>query len=217
MPDIIANNLCANTVCTDCATNFIINDDGITVATSDTPKLTWTQADTARYIQSYETSHRVQTHFHRDKISVALKEVKIITNEEDVAIGVKITFENGDVQKAICSEDDVFNLEYGITICLLKQFLGALGSTNASRDYNNMVRDVLKQYEKQELAKLEEEEKKAQIEYRRAKRAEKKRRRAERKAAAERERQIEIQKEAYLRAMQEYDRQRIDRMTDDLK
>ena len=215
MHNIIANNLCANTVCTDYATNFIINDDGITVAKSDTPKLTWTQADTSRYMQLYDKFNCGQ--IHRGKISVSLKEVKIITNEEDVAIGVKVTFDGGSTQKAICSEDDVFNLEYGITICLLKQFLEALGSANASRDYNNMVRDVLKQYEKQEDAKLVEEEKKAQIEYRRAKRAEKKRRRAERKAVAERERQIEIQKEAYLRAMQEYDRQRIDRMTDDLK
>lgn len=215
MHNIIANNLCANTVCTDCATNLIINDDGITVATSDMPKLTWTQADTSRYMQLYDKVHHDQ--IHRGKITILLKEVKIITNEEDVAIGVKITFGNGDVQKSICSEDDVFNLEYGITICLFKELLKLMGSHNESRDYNNMVRDVLKQCEKQELAQLEEEAKKAQIEYRRAKRAEKKKRRAERKAAAERERQIEIQKEAYLRAMQEYDRQRIDRTTDDLK
>lgn len=202
MPDLITNNPYINTVCTD--TDCTIKYDNV-------PNTVWASIPSTNPLGEWKID------LSNVKWKWLIKEVKIITNEEDVAIGVKITFDGGSVQKAICSEDDVFNLEYGITICLVKQLLKVLGSANASRDYNNAVRDVLKQYEKQELAELEEEEKKAQIEYRRAKRAEKKRRRAERKAAAERERQIEIQKEAYLRAMQEYDRQRIDRMTDDLK
>lgn len=105
---------------------------------------------------------------------------------------VEVTFMDGDKQKAVCQEPDVFSLEQAISICLTKHLLGGSGA------YNKAVKNGIKVYQdkqKDEVAAKAEEE-------RIAKRRAKKAAYMERKAEKKREEQIEIQKEAYVRAME---------------
>lgn len=105
---------------------------------------------------------------------------------------VEVTFMDGDKQKAVCQEPDVFSLEQAISICLTKHLLGGSGA------YNKAVKNGIKVYQdkqKDEVAAKAEEER---IAKRRAKKAAYMKRKAEKK----REEQIEIQKEAYVRAME---------------
>lgn len=109
---------------------------------------------------------------------------------------VEVTFMDGDKQKVVCQEPDVFSLEQAISICLTKHLLGGSGA------YNKAIRNGIKLYEKQleteKMVKAEEE----RIAKRRAKRAAYMKRKAEKK----REEQIEIQKEAYVRALREVEK-----------
>lgn len=140
---------------------------------------------------------------------VGMKKVDIIyqtnANGEEIACGVKVEFRDGDKQKAICSPDDSWSFEIGISICLTKHLLKKAGFKNPSAAYNNAIRSGvkvnLKEYEKNKL----KEQQKAAIEYKKAKIALKKQRRADRKKNEEREEAIEIQKEAIIRAMRELD------------
>lgn len=109
---------------------------------------------------------------------------------------VEVTFMDGDKQKAVCQEPDVFSLEQAISICLTKHLIGG------SSKYNKAIKDGMKVYEKKltknKVAKAEEE----RIAKRRAKKAAYMKRKAEKK----REEQIEIQKEAYVRALREVEK-----------
>lgn len=105
---------------------------------------------------------------------------------------VEVTFMDGDKQKAVCQEPDVFSLEQAISICLTKHLLGGSGA------YNKAVKNGVKIYndkQKKEVAVKSEEER---IAKKRAKKAAYMKRKAEKK----REEQIEIQKEAYIRALE---------------
>lgn len=106
---------------------------------------------------------------------------------------VEVTFIDGDKQKTVCQEPDVFSLEQAISICLAKHLLGGTGA------YNKAVKNGVKVYkenqEEMRRVKVEEEH----MAKRRAKKAAYMKRRAERR----REEQIEIQKEAYVRAIRE--------------
>lgn len=108
---------------------------------------------------------------------------------------VKVTFVDGTFTKAVCSENDQFDLDVGITVCVIKRMLGR----NGSKLYNDIIRDAHKAIEQNN--KLKEEQQKLKAEERM------RRRKAELKKAAkalkEREEQIEIQKQAILRAMDE--------------
>ena len=110
---------------------------------------------------------------------------------------VKVTFIDDTFTKSICSENDHFDLDVGITICAMKRIFGEHGT----REYNRFIEhahDVMVRNEKQKEAEKA------------AKEAEKvKRRKAELKKAAKelkaKEAYIGMHKEAYLRAMKEYE------------
>lgn len=111
---------------------------------------------------------------------------------------IKMTFIDGTFTKAVCSENDIFNLDVGITICAMKRLLGT-NSGNATKEYNrfiNYVHDVIDTNEKMKFAV------EAQIAKEKAKK-----RKAELKKAAKKlkakEEQIDIQKQAIIRAHQE--------------
>lgn len=105
---------------------------------------------------------------------------------------VKVTFGDGAVTKAVCSEKDTFDLDVGITICALKRVFGE----NGTKQYNNYIR-----YAHRVIA--ENEKKKAELQT--AKEAERIRQRkntlnkAARRLKA-REEAIDIQKQAIVRA-----------------
>ena len=128
---------------------------------------------------------------------------------------VEITFKDNHKEKMICHEDDVFDLRTCCFIAIAKKKYKTTHTQEGIeweayrlthlKEYNKIVNKALKDYEnKQKLAKKTEETKKAEqerIERKRAKRLAYKQRRAERKAKEEKERQIEIQKEAYIQAL----------------
>ena len=71
-----------------------------------------------------------------------------------------------------------------------------------SNGYNNLIKSIRKKYDDKLDKQKKEAERKEQIKNKRAKKQAAKKRRAERK----REEQIEMQKEAYVRAMREMDK-----------
>lgn len=106
---------------------------------------------------------------------------------------VELTFDTGEVYKAVCDEADKFDINKGIEVCILKYLL------NGSNNYNNLVKKIKKQYDQKCAAEKKAEERHEQMKRKRDKRQAAKKRREERK----REEQIEMQKEAYVRAMKE--------------
>ena len=111
---------------------------------------------------------------------------------------IKMTFIDGTFTKAVCSENDNFDLDVGITICAMKRLLGT-NSDNATKMYNRFIRHVHSVMEKNALEEVAEEARKAKEKSRR--------RKAELKRAAKklkaREEQIDIQKQAIIRAQKE--------------
>lgn len=105
---------------------------------------------------------------------------------------VEVTFAYGDKQKAVCQEPDVFSLEQAISICLTKHLLGGTSA------YNKTIKNGIKVYEEKLKIELEVKAEEERIAKRRAKKVDYMKRKAEKK----REEQIEIQKEAHIRAME---------------
>lgn len=108
---------------------------------------------------------------------------------------VKVTFSDGTFTKSVCSENDKFDLDVGITICLMKRMLGKDGH----KKYNNAMRYIHNLIEENNKKAEEEKAKKAKIKEENRKKNE---RRAEGRKKAIRQ-QIDIQKTAILEAMSE--------------
>lgn len=123
------------------------------------------------------------------KISREIVDVNIIVPNKVV----EVTFLGGDKQKAVCQESDEFSLEQAISICITKHLLGGTGA------YNKAVKNGIKVYEENQRAEWRAKAEEERIAKRRAKKAAYMKRRAEKR----REEQIEIQKEAYVRALRE--------------
>lgn len=108
---------------------------------------------------------------------------------------VEVTFADGTKEKSVCREPDVFSLESSISICISKKIMGGTGA------YNKAVKRGVKVYDDKLKKVAAEKAEQERIAKRRAKRLAYKERRAAKREQAEKERQIEIQKEAYIRAM----------------
>ena len=106
---------------------------------------------------------------------------------------VKVTFVDGSFTKSVCAENDIFDLDVGITICLMKRWLGKDGS----KLYNNMLRDIHKRMESNEKQKEKEAAEKRERKTRQHKAELKK----AAKKAKDRQEQIDIQKTAMMEAM----------------
>lgn len=111
---------------------------------------------------------------------------------------VVVEFDDGSKEKAVLDGNDVFSLDQGLSICITKKLLGGDTSFGSSL-YNKLIKSAIKAKEENERfaaeeAKFEQEEKE-----RRERRAAKKKARKEKRI----EREIEIHKEAYLRALHE--------------
>ena len=123
----------------------------------------------------------------------AVKKVEVYNNRV-----VKVTFIDGTFTKSVCSENDIFDLDVGITVCAMKRLLGT-SSENATREYNRFMNHVHSVMEKNTLKELAEEAGKAKEKA--------KKRKAELKKAAKKlkakEEQIDIQKQAIIRAQKE--------------
>ncbi len=133
-----------------------------------------------------------------------IEDTYVMPDITDVSVAndrvVFVTFADGTKEKAVLAADDQFSLEQGISICITKKLLSMKTEDNGSSVYNKIVEKGLKVVEdkkkKAEAEKQEKQVKSNRIKKLKAKKA--------RKANAAREAQIEIQKEAYLRAMREF-------------
>lgn len=110
-------------------------------------------------------------------------------------------FEDGDIQKTVCSESDQFSMEDSITIAYAKHFMGGSGR------YNRAVDKAMKLFTNQKAA---EEKAKKEAEAAKVRQEKKAKKKAER-IARKREAEIELQAEAYRRAMQSIAEERSNR------
>ena len=124
---------------------------------------------------------------------------------------LKVTFRDGfnkehrlEEEKAVCNDEDTFDLMRGLEVCVLKHILG-------EDTYKQIIKEISKQIkaiEDEEKAKKEKEEmiakKKAKNDVRMAKRRAKIQLLEDERKAKERQERIEEMKEAYLAAMIEY-------------
>ncbi len=130
------------------------------------------------------------------KNDAVVKYVSIVVTDVNVIVPnkvVQVTFADGGKEKAVCQYPDVFDLETAIGLCIAKHAIGG------QSEYHKLVRDGIKTYENKLKKEKEENELQERIARKRAKRIAYKKRKEERK----REEAINIQKEAYVRAMQE--------------
>ena len=126
----------------------------------------------------------------RDTSNTIANVIEVVPNKV-----VKVVFYDGTIEKVVCHEDDTFSLEMAITICMAKKLYGGTAA------YNKAVRDGMKIYKK----RLEIKQKAKEDQERVAKKKLKRKEYLARREARRREEQIEIQKEAYVRAMREID------------
>lgn len=121
----------------------------------------------------------------------AIEKYKIYNNKVLV-----VWFIDGTFTKAVVGKDEEFDLYTGLMVCLFKRLLGKDGH----KDFNNIMRKAVKQ-----LKDIDKDNEKKADEAK--KEAEKKRHKAEMKRKAKalkrKEEAIDIQKQGFIRAMQE--------------
>lgn len=130
---------------------------------------------------------------------------------EDVRVidsnGTKVTivyFGDGTFEKAVCHKDDTYSLEQGISICVTKKILSEITGLNGTTAYNRLIRKALKTMKDNRKAEEKAKQESAAEELRRKKAAQKRQRRLAKIAERKREEAIEIQAEAYRRAMKDF-------------
>lgn len=118
-------------------------------------------------------------------------------------LAVKVDFADNTSTKAVCSQDDFCDLESGITICIAKKLIDMKLPGAGQSLFNKIIKRAVKIYDNGFYAKLEADKGEEQKAARAKKEAEKKRERQLKRAEAKREDEINIRKEAYVRAMKE--------------
>lgn len=144
----------------------------------------------------------------KDNEETKMKDVKIVDYKVYNDKVVVVWFDDGTSEKATCNEEDNFDLSHGVEIACLKHMYGA-------ENYKAMLKDFMNQIKAVDKAK---EDKKNLEELIARKRAKNERRKARTRANRRAERVSEM-KEAYLKAMNEYNKTRVldSEILDDLK
>lgn len=146
---------------------------------------------------------RLNSNFVFRRIMPDIKDVRV--NNCGKSPIVVVEFYDGTSEKAVLSKEDTFNLEQGISVCITKKLLSMI-CPNGNGLYNKIIKRAVNIYKD----KLRSEEKalaeKAKEAERRERKHKKNEKRREKRELNEREKQIEIYKEAYLRAMREYNK-----------
>lgn len=122
-------------------------------------------------------------------ILVKIKDYKIINDKV-----VIVTFVDGTTEKAVCDPEDTFDLERAVEICICKKMFGG------TKAYNDAIRKALKQLDAIDKKRKEDEELAKLIARKKEKAANRKKLRQEKT----RKEMIDIQAEAYLKAMKMY-------------
>lgn len=138
-----------------------------------------------------------------DSVMPDISDVHTIENNGEVRV-VVVTFADGTTEKAVLSADDTYSLEYGISICVTKRLLSMKCDGQGNSVYNKIVRHGLKVYENAQKQAIKDAEEAYALQARIEKYAKKRAAKRAKREVAAREEFIEIQKEAYLRAMREF-------------
>ncbi len=136
-------------------------------------------------------------------IMPSVKEIKVL-HSKGKDVGIKVIFSDDSIEKAICDKEDVFSYDYGLAICIMKKLFSCISNSDkfTGTYYFNKIMDLafrgnlktFKEKQKTEAEKIKTKDRKTKNRLRKAK-----------QKAAKREAEIEIQKEAYLRAMNEFE------------
>lgn len=126
-------------------------------------------------------------------------DVKVINKGGNPKV-VVVYFADGTNEKAVLDESDVYSLEQGISICITKKLLGR-NTPHGGSIYNKIIKRALEVMQENEKKRAAQAQAIAAEEKRVNKQIAKKKARKAKLAAMEAERQIEIQKEAYIRAI----------------
>ena len=142
-----------------------------------------------------------------DIVMPGIKDVNVIFDDDSIARAVVMTFSDGTTERAKVCNGDAFNFEYGISICITKKLismrLNKNMATHSTSVYNKLVKYATKVYHNGIREKRKKEEEEKRIKDRIQKCRAKKKARDERRANEMKEYMIEIQKEAYKRAIME--------------
>ena len=125
-----------------------------------------------------------------------------MVTKKEVPVATIVTFENGNTQIAVCDENDEFNLETGISICVTRELMERLyGISNKyASSYNKVIRQGMKAYKNHcKIKKINEKRIAEQKAIEKNKKIKEQKRR-EKRAAKKKEREIEILTEAMRRA-----------------
>lgn len=124
-----------------------------------------------------------------------------VVTKKEMPVATIVLFENGSTQTAYCDENDDFNLETGISICVTRELMKRLyGIKDDTSAYNKIIRHGMKTYKNH--CKVIEKTKKRIAEQKTIERNRKikEQKRREKRAAKKKEREIEILAEAIRRA-----------------
>ena len=147
-----------------------------------------------------------------------IKDVKVIPSNDNPKV-VMVYFADNTVEKAVLDSSDMYSLEQGISICITKKVLGGGYIGTGSSIYNKVIARAMKVMVDNQKA---DEEAFAAQEAEMAKEkkiAEKNRKRKEAYLARKREEEVQIQTEAYYRAMkkiQEENKADVEKALDEL-
>ena len=205
-PSCIDRN--GNTVSIDAIKNAIENsnkesEDKKVTKSKKQPRMFYNVNTYGKQFRSIKYGESVKNSIY---IMPEISDVRHIINKDNV-IGVEIKFADNTKQKAICSPNDAFNLEQGISICLFKKILEdgliAVDSICKSRGtsiYNKLVNHALKVMARRIKAEKEAEKIQAERKLKEQRFIEKKRRANERRAKRESEQRINEMAEAIRRS-----------------
>lgn len=177
-------NECPNNRISEAYTSNTIDDiaNAYAYSISNTASLTATTTTNGQMKESPKNK--------KNNFDFTIVDYKIINNTV-----VIVTFSDGTTEKAVCDENDTFDFEKAIEICVCKKKFGG------SKEYNNAIKKALRQVHSIDDKKKKESEEQERIAHRKAKYAE---RQAKRKAKRRQE-QVNIQSEAFFKAMVMYD------------
>ena len=180
---IMNDSVTTNSITTNSITTNSITTNSITTAADLT---NWSEIATVKPSSPYEYCWQIASGLHFADKDEVVSVTEIVPGKV-----VCVEFADGNKEKAVCAEEDVYSLETGVAICLAKHAMGG------SASYNRAVKKAMKVY-KDGIAKEQAEiAEKARREKRRQKHLDYLKRREDKK----REARIEEMAEAYRRAM----------------
>ena len=136
-------------------------------------------------------------HVKRYKDGFFQSDTSLMSDIKDVIVydnTVIVKFSDGTKTVAVLDNEDEFNLEQGISICITKKLLGQDGSAI----YNKLIKRALKVKKQREQAAAKKEQEKVEAEKRKAAAL----KRHQKKQTKKREARIAEMAEAYARAME---------------